>query len=159
MLSIERIVVPIDFSAPSLEALDTAVEFSRPYEAEIIVMFAIEPAGSPILEAGSEDVLGQEATTAEEKLEEVCQSLGKQGIACRTRIEIGPAAEAIIRAAATLKADLIVMSTHGRTGLAHVLIGSVAENVVRHARCPILLIRSFADEERLEAEKKSTTKG
>lgn len=159
MLSIERILVPLDFSAPSLAALDTAVEFSRPYEAEIIVMVAIERTGSPILEPGSEAELEEKAKGAEEKLEEICQPLGTRGIVGRTRVEIGPAAEAIIRAAATVKADLIVMSTHGRSGLAHILIGSVAEKVVRRARCPILLLRSFTDAEGPDAKKNSTKKG
>lgn len=156
-MSIERILVPIDFSAISMDALDTAVEFSRPYEAEIVVMFAVEPTGSPILERDSEAELAQQAHTAENKLEEICRSLGRGGISCSTRIEIGSAAEAIIGAATALKADLIVMSTHGRSGLKRALIGSVAEKVVRRARCPILLLRSFADLEKPDSRKKSTT--
>ena len=143
MLAIERVLVPIDFSTPSLRALDEAVEFSRPYEAELIVMFAVERSESALLEPGSEAHLEHQAQEAEEKLEEICRSLGRRGVTCRTLIEFGAASEAIVDAAKKVHANLIVMSTHGRTGLAHVLIGSVAERVVQHACCPILFLRGL----------------
>ncbi len=126
-----------------MKALEEAVEFSRPYDAELIVMFAVERTSyeSPLLEPDAGAVLENQAQAAEEKLEEICRSLGKRGFSCRALVEFGVAYEAIVTAAEKVKADLIVMSTHGRTGLAHVLIGSVAEKVVQHASCPILLLR------------------
>ncbi len=146
MMAIERILVPIDFSAPSLKALDEAVEFSRPYGAELIVMFAVERSyyESPLLVPDSGALLEHQARTVEEKLEEICRSLGKRGVSCRTLVEFGVAYQAIVDAAKKVDASLILMSTHGRSGLAHVLIGSVAERVVQHACCPILLFRNLA---------------
>jgi Universal stress protein family len=90
MLAIERILVPIDFSAPSLQALDEAVEFSRPYDAELIVMFVVERTyyESPLLEPDSGAVFKHQTQAAEEKLEEICRDLGKRGVACRTLIRV-----------------------------------------------------------------------
>jgi nucleotide-binding universal stress UspA family protein len=143
MRRIRRILVPVDFSAHSLKALDEAVDFSQPYKAELILMFAVERGyyESPMLVPDSGALLEQQAKAAEEKLEEIARSLGKRGVECRTSVEFGVAHQAIIDAARDLDASLIVMSTHGRTGPAHVLIGSVAERVVQHAECPILLLR------------------
>ena len=145
MTKLERILVPIDFSEPSLKALDEAVEFSRPYGAELILMFAVERSyyESPILVPDSGALLEQQARAAEEKLEEICRGLGKRGVKCRTLVEFGVPYQAIVDAAKKVNASLIVMSTHGRTGLAHVLIGSVAERVVQHAGCPVLLLRGL----------------
>ncbi|MFZ0247149.1 MAG: universal stress protein [Candidatus Binatus sp.] len=145
MMAIERILVPIDFPESSLKALDDAVEFSRPYEAELILLFVVERGfyESPLLVPDSGALLEHQARATEEKLEEMCRSLGKQGVKCRTLIEFGVAYQAIIDAANKVHANLIVISTHGRTGLAHVLIGSVAERVVQHAVCPVLVIHTL----------------
>lgn len=145
MTKLERILVPIHFSEPSLKALDEAVELSRPYGAELILMSAVERSyyESPILVPDSGALLEQQARAAEEKLEEICRGLGKRGVNCRTLVEFGVPYQAIVDAAKKVNASLIVMSRHGRTGLAHVLIGSVAERVVQHAGCPILLLRGL----------------
>jgi universal stress protein A len=143
MMTIRRILVPIDFSEPSLKTLDEAVEFRRPYDAELILMFAVERSfnQSPLLVPDSGALLEQQARAAEAKLEEICGGLGKRGVKCRTLVDFGVPYQAIVYAAKKIKASLIIMSTHGRTGLAHVLIGSVAERVLQHAECPILLFR------------------
>lgn len=147
MVAIERILVPIDFSESSLKTLEEAVEFNRPYGAELIVMFAVERSyyESPLLVPESGALLEHQARAAEEKLEEICRNLGVRGVRCRTLVEFGAAYQAIVDAAKKVEASLIVISTHGRTGLAHVLIGSVVERVVQHASCPILLLRSLVE--------------
>lgn len=148
MDDIKRILVPIDFSAPSLKALDEAVEFSRPYNAELILMFVVERGyyESSVLVPDSGAILQHQADAAQDKLEEICASLRTRGINCRAVVEAGVAYEAIVDAAKRVKASLIVISTHGRTGLAHVLIGSVAERVVQHSSCPVLTIRTLGNE-------------
>jgi len=145
MMAIERILVPIDFSESSLKALDEAVEFSRPYGAELILLFVVEHGfyESPLLVPDSGALLKHQARATEEKLEKICRSLGKRGVTCRTFVESGVAYQAIVETAKKVHANLIVISTHGRTGLAHVLIGSVAERVVQHAACPVLVIRTL----------------
>lgn len=84
----------------------------------------------------------------------MCRDLGKQGVKCRTLVEFGVAYQAIIEAANKAHANLIVISSHGRTGLAHVLIGSVAERVVQHAVCPVLVIHTLRRPKRLTGTRK-----
>jgi nucleotide-binding universal stress UspA family protein len=114
MMAMERILVPIDFSQPLLRTLDDAVEFKRPYEAELILMFAVERSyyESPLLVPDSGALLEHQARAAEERLEEICRSLGKRGVRYRTLVEFGVAYQAIVDAAKKAKASLIVMSTH-----------------------------------------------
>lgn len=135
-------MVPIDFSESSLKALDEAVEFNRPYEAELILLFVVERRyyEAPLFVPDSGAVLEHQAEAAEEKLEEICRNLVKRGVKCRSLVESGVAYQAIVETADKVHANLIVISSHGRTGLAHVLIGSVAERVVQHAVCPVLVI-------------------
>jgi universal stress protein A len=144
MMAIERILVPTDFSAPSLKALDEALEFNQPYRAEIILVYAVEHSyyESPVSVPNFGRMLEDEVRASEEKLGEVCASVVARGVKCRATVELGVPFQAICDAAEKVNASLIIMATHGRTGLAHVLVGSVAERVVQHAGCPILLLRS-----------------
>jgi universal stress protein A len=148
MMAIERILVPIDFSAPSLKALDEAAEFSRPFNAELILMFVAERRfyESSVLVPDSGAILQHEAEVAQARLEEICTGLRARGINCRAIVEGGVAYKAIVDTAKRIKASLIVISTHGRTGLAHVLIGSVAERVVQRSACPVLTIHTLGNE-------------
>jgi universal stress protein A len=148
MTAIERILVPIDFSAPSLRALDEAVEFSRPYNAELILMFVVERRyyESPVLVPDSGAILQHQAEIARDRLEKICTRLRGGGINCRAIVEGGLAYKVIVDTAKRIKASLILISTHGRTGLPHVLIGSVAERVVQHSACPVLTLRTLGNE-------------
>jgi nucleotide-binding universal stress UspA family protein len=143
VIVIERILVPIDFSPPSLKALDEAVEFGRPYGAEIIVMCVLEREfHTPlVLVPDPRAFLQAQTREAEERLAQIAARLNRQNVKHRTLVEFGVPYQVIVESARRLRANLIVMSTHGRTGLAHALIGSVAERVVQHAHCPILLLR------------------
>ena len=136
MMAIERILVPIDFSPPSLRALDDAVEFSLPYEAQLIVMHVVERARFELPRA-------KENEAAAAKLAQIQRRLTQRGVNCRTLVRSGVPYATIIDEAKKMKVNLIVISTHGRTGLAEFLIGSVAERVVRAAPCPVLVIRTL----------------
>ena len=150
MKSIERILVPIDFSESSLKAVDEAVEFSRPYEAELILLFVVERMiyESPLLVIDSSALLQNQARAPGEKLEVICRRLREGGIKCRALVESGAAYQAIVEAAKKVHADLIVISTHGLTGLVHILMGSVAERVVQHAACPVIVVRTLTKTKR-----------
>jgi universal stress protein A len=132
MMAIERILVPIDFSPPSLRALDDAVEFSLPYEAQLIVMHVVERARFELPRAKENDA-------AAAKLAKIQRRLTQYGVNCRTLVRSGVPYKTIIDEAKKIKA----ISTHGRTGLAEYLIGSVAERVVRASPCPVLVIRTL----------------
>jgi nucleotide-binding universal stress UspA family protein len=150
---IKRILVPIDFSDSALQALDYAIELGRKLKPEFVVVHALEPVYYP----GAGDMYGvydmsfayrEIERAGREQLAHVASRLRRRRLAVRTLLLNGSAPHAIVEAAKKLKADLIVMSTHGRTGLAHVLMGSVAEGVVRNAACPVLTVRRQASTKR-----------
>ncbi|MBI3849936.1 MAG: universal stress protein [Verrucomicrobia bacterium] len=134
-----RIIVPTDFSEASRKALPYAAAFAREFGAGIRVLHVIEPdayydsdgARSGVMEAHLKKALGV-------KLDLLLQSCAFEGT---VQVRNGVAFEEIIHEAADQNADLIILSTHGRTGLKHVLLGSTTERVVRHAACPVLVVR------------------
>ena len=139
-----RILVPHDASAPATHALEIAADLARRNDGRLIVLRAIAPF-VPFSDLGSaegsgwippEDVVALELASLERL---VAKSLGKDAPPAECRVVVGTPYEVIMDAAGD--ADSIVMATHGRTGLEHLLIGSVAEKVVRHATVPVLTIR------------------
>jgi len=145
---IKRILVPVDFSPPSLQALDYAVDFARPLDAEIVALYVVEPiysvtAGDLYAPSSELTALMQEQRRqGREQLVELEARLTRRYAKIRTALEDGLAYQEIVAAASKLKADLVVMATHGRTGLSHLFMGSVAEKVVRTASCPVLTVRA-----------------
>ena len=145
----KRILVPLDFSASSLRALDDAVALARSFKAELILMHAVEPiyyagaggAFGPVYDTGM--LLQELARSGREQLSRIAAKIEKRRVKVRTLLQIGTPYDVILRAAKKQKADLILLSTHGRTGLAHVLMGSVAEKVVQHASCAVLTVRGL----------------
>jgi nucleotide-binding universal stress UspA family protein len=144
---IKRILVPVDFSTASLQALDYAIEFGRPLRAELVLLHAVEPvyfaATNGIYGVGYDAsiVYRELEHAAREQLSRLADDLRAKRIPVRILLAVGAAHRVVADAAKKLKADLVIMSTHGRTGLSHVLMGSVAERVVRTAPCPVLTIR------------------
>lgn len=139
-----KILVPHDASEPASRALLVAADLARKNDGRLIVLRAIAPF-VPFPELGStegsgwvppEDVVSLELASLERLVKKV---LAKDAPPVECRVEVGPPYETIMDAAADV--DSIVMATHGRTGLEHILIGSVAEKVVRHAPVPVLTIR------------------
>jgi universal stress protein A len=147
MVMIKRILVPVDFSDTSLQALDYAIEFGKPFKPEIVVVFVVEPIYftaptdlyAPTANVGM--LLDEQRRIGREQLARLGADLKKRRVEARTVLQTGTAFQVITDTAKRLKADLIVMATHGRTGLSHVLLGSVAERVVRTAQCPVLTVR------------------
>jgi universal stress protein A len=142
--SVKRILVPTDFSDPSGEALATAMMLAQGAGATLdLVHVAVEtsfalppPIDVATVPIDMEKVLERvtDGLRAEEK------RVLEAGLKCETAMLVGrPDAEIVTRATST-GAELIVMGTHGRSGLAHALLGSVAERVVQHARCPVLIV-------------------
>ncbi len=164
MNMITTILVPIDFSAASMHALDYAVELGRSTRAKLIVVSALDviPFSSPFgVGAGTPDLatlLGEQRQLCDDQLAKVAKELKKRRIDCRTVLLDGVPSEQIVAAAKKLKADLIVMSTHGRSGLSHMLLGSVAEKVVRMASCPVLTVRASKGGSRLKKPARKATK-
>lgn len=145
MLSLGLIVVPTDFSQRSMRALPFAIDLAEKYGAKLRVIFVNEP-GLVISDMAWVGVT--ESEMSKEHREEAQQSISKivadqvpDDIDARGEVLTGGAVDSIIKYANDHNADLIVMATHGRTGLSHVLMGSIAEQVVRKATCPVLTIK------------------
>ncbi|MEO8181481.1 MAG: universal stress protein [Deltaproteobacteria bacterium] len=148
MKPFRKILVPVDFSEHSDFALQTAVGLARTYEASLTVVYVYEPMAVGVPEGY---VLFSEAQL-DRMFEEFKRGLAKQKqtaeAAGARRVEVqllhGFAVDEIQTFAEQGAFDLIVMGTHGRRGLSHALLGSVAERVVRLAPCPVLTVRAQA---------------
>jgi universal stress protein A len=135
MQSISRILCPVDFSESSARAIVLAETLARGLSAEI-VLFHVFDTAQDYTKAGQTHPVDAHL---QEKLDTVL--VGVNDIPIRRCMHIGPAGEAICWFAESEQCDMIVMGTHGRTGLSHLLFGSIAEYVMRHARCPVVTVR------------------
>ena len=137
---VDLIVVPFDFSADSRRALEVARDLAAAYKSRIEVVHAVEAA--MMLSTYSIDFdYGAVFRRIERRLGEEIESLGDQDISIEPRVLDGHAASAITRHAEGSQADLIVLASHGLSGLWHFMLGSVAEKVIRSASCPVLTLR------------------
>jgi nucleotide-binding universal stress UspA family protein len=159
---IDTILVPVDFSPPSLVALECAIAFAEKMAARLILFHAV-PLGDAFTADGFAmydlSVLEEEARQeAEQQMQKFVRRAKFRGVHFETVVRIARAAEGICALAKERKVDLIITATHGRTGFRHLLIGSVAELVVRQAGCPVLVVPSHPDirEARLGTGKRST---
>jgi nucleotide-binding universal stress UspA family protein len=139
-MKLDKILVPLDGSTLAEAALRKALDLAGDEGVTISLLRATEAYSR--LGADPVDAQVMAVREAEEYLAAVVRRLKRRG---RTRVEThvwyGPAAAAIVEAAATQKADLIVMSTHGRSGLGRLILGSVTESVLRGTTVPILIVR------------------
>jgi universal stress protein A len=148
LLRPKRILVPIDFSKESLKALRYAVPFAEQFGASLCLICVLDRAsalygGESIALAMPERALIDEArrrllTLAADEIEEV--------VPVDAQVRTGKPWEEIVTVAKELDIDLIIIATHGYGGLKHVLMGSTAERVVRHAPCPVLVVREAEKE-------------
>ena len=136
--SAKRAVVPVDFSDQSFEALDTASGIvAQTSDLHVIhVLPELSPAAPGVIWGHIDD--GARMKHAGDALR---KRLGDRYRDATVEIAIGNAAREVARYAESIEADLIVLPSHGRSGIARALIGSVAENVVRRAHCPVLVLR------------------
>ena len=160
-----RILVPSDFSELSGMALEFGQELAERVGASLHLLHVIEDpfaAGAIPSEVYVPDVPALRAalvTEAEAQLAGLVPDRVRDALRVTIDVKVGKAASAICEAAATTPCDLIVMGTHGRTGVAHLFLGSVAEKVVRTAPCPVLTIRgeTRAREDPLEPVSQTST--
>jgi nucleotide-binding universal stress UspA family protein len=139
-----QILVPIDFSAHAERALDYASMLASKLPARLLLMHVIQAIPLGVTEMGSampSDYLQQIESEISQSMEKYLQRATAAGLAGEMVIVHGVPFEEIARLAAARQVELIVMGTHGRTGLGHLFLGSVAEKVVRLAPCPVLIVR------------------
>ena len=142
----KKILVGTDFSEPSDAARRTAIELARRLGAELEIVHVEEPLPAYAFSEGAlPDLprLQEEVRSwAEREVEQQAKEARAAGVPVTTAVLLGTPANAIVEAARTDGADLIVVGTHGRTGFERILLGSVAERVVRTASCPVLTVRN-----------------
>jgi len=143
--NIKKVLVPIDFSDYSKNALKYAVNFAKSFNAEIILVYVVEPVIYP-----PDFSMGQIAMPSinaewDDRAKDELQKLAKSDIAgagnVKTVIKTGKPFVEIIETAKEENVDLIIIATHGHSGVEHILFGSTAEKVVRKAPCPVLTLR------------------
>jgi universal stress protein A len=146
MTTISRILVPVDFLPHSAEAVRRALDIAVRYSAEVILLHVYQPGEYPI-SAGDivydERQLERATRHVRARLDAVCREvdpIGRRGVT--TRVLQGTPERAIVEAASREPFDLIVMGTHGRTGVDRIVSGSIAEHVMRHAPCAVLTVKS-----------------
>jgi nucleotide-binding universal stress UspA family protein len=139
---INRILVPVDFSAPSEAAVRHAVEFAQRFGASLRLLHVVRRIEVPIRLARDAGRL-QAAVylDGEERLTAWAQRVVPAGVEMKHVVAVGEPYEVITGMARQEKLDLIVISTHGHSGLNRLFLGSTAERIVRHAACPVLVIR------------------
>jgi nucleotide-binding universal stress UspA family protein len=139
VFKLKEILVPVDFTECTDKALFYAVPFARQFGARITLLHVIEEAFVPASEMGI--ILDVDtSSTAQRELDKLRARVAGQA-RCQAVIRKGRAQTEIIAAAKELGCDLIILSTHGRTGLEHLLLGSTAQKVIRRAGCPIFVVR------------------
>jgi universal stress protein A len=144
VMRIQSILVPVDFSQPSLKALVYAAALAEQFDAKLTLLYVNEPTGMLDFAQGFPLMIDNDTlnVTCKARLADLA---GKHSIEPamveKTLIRQGRPHHEITEAARTLKVDMIVISTHGYTGVTHAVLGSVTERVVRHAPCPVLVVR------------------
>jgi nucleotide-binding universal stress UspA family protein len=146
-----RILAPTDLSPHSLRGLERAAQIARWSKGRVLLAFVVEKTyftpltmvgQAPVTFRGEGDLLGETVEYGEAKLREF-KDRYFANVECETKVVVAAsAASGILETAETLHPDLIIIASHGRSGVMHLLLGSTAEKVVRHAACEVLVVRA-----------------
>lgn len=153
-IGLKKILVPIDFSDHSKKALRYALPFARQFKAQLELMYVVEPTIYPsdfgFGQVGFPDVEKELHEKATLELRELIESNVPKTMKCTAVVSTGIPFVEITTFAQAEEIDLIIVATHGRTGVEHILFGSTAEKIIRKAPCPVLVVRAeehdFIDE-------------
>jgi nucleotide-binding universal stress UspA family protein len=143
-LALKNILLPTDFSADSVKALNYAAALAQQFDGVLWLLHVAEPAptfsgyeGIPVASIETEQL-----TRAEAQMAEFAAKYLPQSISVTSLVRYGSAVKEISALASAREIDLLVISTHGRTGVSHAIYGSLAERILHHAPCPILVVRN-----------------
>ncbi|MBP1749449.1 MAG: UspA protein [Deltaproteobacteria bacterium] len=147
MIAPKRILVPTDFSEFSDDALEVAYDIAKQYQAKIYLLHVIETiqqcAVDYCLEEQTVDELEKQILASSEKMmkEQIEKVVKSKDVEIITDIRKGTAHREILKEEQSRNIDLVVISSHGKTGFLGHLLGSVAEKITREAKCPVVLVR------------------
>jgi universal stress protein A len=149
----KRIVCATDFSDTAEAAWDLACELAQTHQSELVLVhvFIEFPVYPEVAVTTIQQVWEEQRVWTEQQLAARVEAAVKRGLSARYLLKTGTAPEEIVQAATDERADLIVVGTHGRTGIERLVIGSVAERVVRIAPCPVLTVKPRAIREAARA--------
>jgi universal stress protein A len=145
MMQINRILVATDFSECSEKAVASGTFLAKSHGASIELVHALAvpwPTVSPYDVALPAMYLNDAREAARKRLRATAEKIQSEGVEVQSHLSDGSAAEAVVSSAKELECDLIVMGTHGYTGLRHALLGSVAERTLRTAPCAVLTVKA-----------------
>ena len=144
-MNIQRILAPTDFSELSKQGLTSALELAETFGAKLLLLHVVEPPPYPVegimpSQLGATLLDDLERQASNDLVQMLSETHGRI-VEVTRRVVVGIPYRKIVEVAEEEKSDLIVMTTHGRTGLSHLVMGSVTEKIVRTAPCPVLTIR------------------
>ena len=145
LFAIKRILAPTDFSDRAEKAVRYAMAFAKQFGATLCLLHVVPvtPMGGEFGAMEYPMPLGDMNEASERQLAAFKAKIVRNEVPCELLVRTGHVMSEIVGAAAELQIDLLVIATHGFTGLKHVLLGSTAENVIRHAPCPVLTVREL----------------
>jgi len=155
---IHTILVPLDLTERVEAIVEWAIGWALMTHARLELLHVVTPLNNYTVQAypDPERHYVQARDAARQQLLPLAQLANARGIDTSIRIEVGPPTEEILAVAAATQTGLIILGTHGRKGLAHVILGSIAEKVVQMAECPVFVVKeghtSTAHEEKIAAE-------
>lgn len=142
----KRALIPLDGSPVAETILPFILEIAGPLDIEVVLLRVLQPPVPPIVVEGSRHIVVEDEETrrvdALEYLAALAIELRNKAVRVETRVHRGMPAAEIVAAAREVQADLIAMTTHGRSGLRRLMFGSVAEAVLRHSDIPVFLLRA-----------------
>jgi len=142
---LKRLLVPIDFSGFSKNALAYAISVASRFQSELLLLYVVEPTVYPadlgFGQVSLPDIEKELAERAKTSLDQLVMSQIGDRAKARTLVRRGRPYQEIIATAVEEKSDLIVIATHGHTGVEHLIFGGTAEKVVKRAPCPVLVVR------------------
>ena len=145
-IELNRILVPIDFSGHSKKALQYAIPFAQQFKASVHLIYVVEPTVYPadfsFGQVGFPAIEDELRKRGGEELDHLMKREISKRVSAKRAIRTGKAFYEIIQYAREEEIDLIIIATHGHTGIEHALFGSTAEKVVRKAPCPVLVVRT-----------------
>lgn len=145
-LQIKKILVPIDFSEYSKASLRYSCEFAKLFDANLFLIHVLEPVIYPpdfsMGQISIPSLNTEVGERAKQELENLCKACIEGDVRVTTIVKNGKPFYEIIETAEEIDADLIIIATHGHSGVEHILFGSTAEKVVRKAPCPVLTTRT-----------------
>ncbi|SHO42563.1 universal stress protein [Desulfopila aestuarii] len=146
MLNFQKIIVPVDLDKNTTKLVEYALNIASKFEAEVILLHTVEFIVMGEMALGNptyDDYNTSRKEAARKALDKIVQEAADKGQKCASRVLMGDTVDEILACAKEEHCDLIIMGSHGKRGLEKILLGSVAERVLKNAHCPVLIMNPY----------------